>query len=177
METLNKYFGNLAKAAFVRHGFASEQIVSQWDAVVGPAISAFCLPDKIIWPKSASEMVRKSGGTLVLRAHAGRALELQYETPRIMERVNQFLGYGAITAVKVIQTNFSPPQPQSTQKPMTASAIAAWDEKIADITDEYLKLALARLAANAAPHGPKQRLSTGENRDWPLNSTSVRKNS
>jgi hypothetical protein len=177
METLDKYFRNLSKAAFARHGFASEQLISQWDAVVGPTISAYCQPDKITWLKNTSENARKAGGTLFLRAHAGRGLELQYEIPRIIERVNQFLGYGAITAIKIVQGNFTPKPEKPVRKPMDPQAALAWDQKISEITDENLKAALTRLATHAAPNGPKPRLSTGENRDWPLNSTSVRKNS
>jgi hypothetical protein len=175
METLDKHFRILAKAAFTRHGFASEQLISQWDVVVGPGFSEFCRPDKINWPKSAPENARKAGGTLVIRAAAGRGLELQYEIPRIMERVNQFLGYGAITAIKIVQSNFPTPAPKPTPRPVTPEAIQAWAENIDDIADEDLRAALARLAAHAAPNGPKPSLSTGENRDWSKPTTSSRK--
>jgi hypothetical protein len=172
METLDKYFRQLAKAAFAQHGFASEQLISQWEAIVGETISTFCRPERIIWPKTAAESNRKAGGTLVLKAQSGRGLELQYETPRIIERVNQFLGYGAITAIKIVQSGFAA---KPKRQPVTPVSTHAWDEKISDISDEQLKAALARLAAHAAPNGPKLPLSTGENRDWPLNATSFRK--
>jgi hypothetical protein len=91
METLDKHFRNLAKAAFVRHGFASEQLISQWSVIVGQPFAAFSVPDKIKWPRNTTENARKTGGALIIRAAAGRGLELHYEAPRIMERVNQFL--------------------------------------------------------------------------------------
>jgi hypothetical protein len=155
METLDKHFRTLAKAAFARHGFASEQLISQWDAVVGPAIGSICLPDKIKWPKTAGENARKTGGTLVLRAAQGLALELQYEIPRIIERVNQFLGYGAVTEIKVLQGQISVKPAKKIAAPVNAKAAAAWRIKIQDIADDRLKAALARLAAHAAPNGPK----------------------
>jgi hypothetical protein len=176
METIDKYFRNLAKAAFVRHGFASEQLISQWDAVVGPQFAAFSAPDKIKWPRAAVENARKTGGTLVIRADAGRGLELHYEAPRIMERVNQFLGYGAITAIKIVQSNLPPEPAKATPRPISPAAAQAWQTKIDDIADDELKAALSRLAAHAAPNGPKTpSFSTGENRDWSLTPTSSRK--
>lgn len=175
METLDKHFRNLAKAAFTRYGFASEQLISQWAAVIGPPFADFCLPEKIKWPKTASDDARKMGGTLVLRAVAGRGLELQYEGPRIIERVNQFLGYGAITSIKIIQGSLQPAPARPSPRAMAPAAAKAWADKIEDIADEDLKAALARLASHAAPNGPKTLLSTGENRDWPRPPTSSRK--
>ena len=176
METLDKHFRTLAKAAFARHGFASEQLFSQWGAVMGPIFADFCLPEKIKWPKTTSADARKIGGTLVLRAVAGRGLELQYEGPRIIERVNQFLGYGAITSLKIIQGSLQPAPAKSAPRPMAPAAAKAWAENIDDIADEDLKAALTRLASHAAPNGPKlSTFSTGENRDWPVPPTSSRK--
>ena len=175
METLDKHFRNLAKAAFVRHGFASEQLISQWSIIVGESFAAFSAPDKITWPRTALENTRKSGGTLVIRAVAGRALELHHQIPRVMERVNQFLGYGAISAIKIVQTDIAAKPKKTPLPPMAADAAQAWENNIKDISDENLRAALARLASHAAPNGPKPHFSTGEIRDWPLSSTSVRK--
>lgn len=155
METLDKHFRHLAKAAFARHGFASEQLISQWGVVAGATVAQFCVPDKIKWPRTSAEQSRKTGGTLVLRAMQGRALELHYEIPHIMERVNQFLGYGAIADVKIIQGHTVPKAAKVHPQPMKPDAAAAWQSKIDDIADHELKSALARLAALAAPSGPK----------------------
>lgn len=175
METLDKYFRNLAKAAFVRHGFASEQLISQWGVIAGEEFAAFSVPDRIKWPRSVAESERKLGGTLVLRAAAGRALELHYGTPRLIERVNQFLGYGAISAVKIVQSNLPAKAAKPQPRPMKPEAAKAWAAQINDIADDSLKAALARLASYAAPNGPDCPLSTGENRDWSNPTTSSRK--
>ena len=176
METLDKHFRNLAQAAFQRHGFASEQLVAQWRAIVGDALAAISTPGKINWPRMASEASRKMGGTLVLRAAAGRGLELHYEAPRIIEKVNQFLGYGAIAALKIVQdplkTATSPP-PRRMIKPEAAQA---WAARFDDIADADLKAALTRLSAFAAPSGPQHpSFSTGENRVLSHPPTSSRK--
>ncbi len=175
METLDKHFRHLAKAAFARHGFASEQLISQWGVVSGSTVAQFCVPDKIKWPRTSAGESRKTGGTLVLRALQGRALELHYEIPHIIERVNQFLGYGAITDVKIVQGHGVQKPVKTVSQPIMPAAAAAWQSKIADIADQDLKAALARLAALAAPHGPKPTSPQVKIMNWPQTSNSVRK--
>jgi hypothetical protein len=175
METLDKHFRTLAKAAFTRHGFASEQLISQWDAVIGQPYARHCVPEKIKWPRAASDESRKMGGTLYLRANSGRGLELHYEIPRMIERVNQFLGYGAISTIKIVQSNSEEKPQKPDPMPIRPEVTKAWAENIDDIADDGLKAALARLASYAAPNGPKTPLSTGENRDWSNPTTSSRK--
>ncbi len=174
METLNKHFSTIAKAAFQRHGFASEQLAAQWSLIAGDTVASISKPDKIKWPTQGG--AQKQGGTLHLRAQAGRALEVHYEIPRIIERANQFLGYGAITAIKVIQTADEPALLRPAKRPMSARAQAAWNAKLSAIHDEALKASLAKLAAHTAPQGPTDSpFSTGENRGFASPPTSSRK--
>jgi hypothetical protein len=177
MQTIDKHFRNIAKVAFQRHGFASEQVVAQWSAIVGPAVAMICTPEKIKWPRGAAENSQQMGGTLVLRAAAGLALELHYETPRIIERVNQYLGYGAITALKIIQGDQPVKLPPAPAKPMNPLAAKAWNTQFDDIADQDLKDALGRLARFAAPNGPKPAFSTGPNRVLSPSPNSSRKSS
>ena len=173
METLNRYFREIALAAFQRHGFASAELAAQWPAIAGDSMAAISAPGKISWPRANDKSAQKQGGTLTLHAAQGRALELQYASPRIIERVNQFLGYRAITAIKVIQSDFTPQVRRSATQPQPSPA---WDESLADIEEPELQAALRRMAAHAAPKGPaKKSFSTGENRVLSQQLTSSRK--
>lgn len=177
MESLNKHFAALARPAFQRHGFASEQLAAQWAAVVGADLAAATRPEKIKWPRAAESQAQKLGGTLVIRAEAGRALDVHYEISRIIEKVNQFLGYGAITAIKVLASSSLPAPPPPPKRPMRPEAKAAWEQEMAGIDDD-LKSALARLAGNVSPAGPSHpSFSTGENRGFDATPTSSRKTS
>ncbi len=175
MQTIDKHFRNLAKAAFQRHGFASEQLVAQWRVIVGEQVAAISRPEKIKWPRGNDASGHQSGGTLVLKATSGRALELHYETPRIIERVNQFLGYGAIAALKVTPDNSPPPALKIPRKPMKPEAAKAWADSFDDIADPDLKAALSKLASFSAPNGPKTTFSTGVNRVLSQSPNSSRK--
>jgi hypothetical protein len=174
MESLNKHFSALTKAAFQRHGFASEQLAAQWAVIVGPRLAAVTSPEKIKWPQIAQSQSQKLGGTLVIRAQAGRALDVHYEITRIIEKVNQFLGYGAISAVKVLATADVPPPSTQTKRPPRPETLDAWAGIMTGIADDKLKAALARLGAELSPKGPTHSpFSTGEIRgfDQPPNSS------
>jgi hypothetical protein len=84
----------------------------------------------------------------VIRAAPGRGLELQHEAPLIIQRINRFLGYGAIDSIKIVQAaNWigSKPAP-SPVKP----AKKLCEQELAAIEDGPLKAALERLGAGVA---------------------------
>jgi hypothetical protein len=146
METLDKHFRALSKAAFSRYGFAYAEVLTRWPEIAGE-VAVYSEPEKISWPKGAAGETQKSGGTLVLRAAPGRALDLQYETPNLIERVNRFFGYGAIAAVKIRQTLLQrrkprAPAPLQTSGPDLTARLDA-------VADERLKEALTRLGKGA----------------------------
>ncbi len=156
METLDKHFRELTRAAFARHGFAQVELVGRWPEIVGQELSKCSQPERIKWPRGAGETAQKTGGTLVVRAAPGRGLELQYEIPRIIERINRFHGYAAVASVRIVQAgswpNSTAPPPRPAPKPL-------FEQELASIDDESLKSALQRLgqgvalAAKGSPQG------------------------
>jgi len=150
MQTLDKPFRNLTQAAFARYGFAYGELLSQWAAIVGEGTAKVCKPERISWPRQAGETVQRQGGTLILCALPGRALELQYETPRLIERINGFYGYSAIVTIKIRQARsaFGKPagRPKRTLAPDQAAAL---DTELARVGDEGLREALRRLGTGA----------------------------
>ena len=82
----------------------------------------------------------------MIRVVPGRALDLQHETPQIIDRINSFYGYSAIATVRITQgplsrrkgTRPAPPE----LGPDQAKALEAHIETVAD---PGLKEALRRL--------------------------------
>jgi hypothetical protein len=103
MERLDKHFEKLTKASFARYGFAYGELMARWPDVVGETLAQYCEPERIKWPRGSGENAQKLGGTLIIRAEPGRGLDLQYQTHQIIERINQFYGYGAITSIRIMQ--------------------------------------------------------------------------
>lgn len=141
METLDKHFRTLTKVAFEKHGFASADLLSHWPEIVGAAHAALATPERITWPRNTGTETSPAG-TLTLRAAPGRALELQYMVQSIMERINAYLGYGAIAKIRVQASGplASPPQPAPVPPPETSVSA-----RIEAVEDPNLKQALARL--------------------------------
>ncbi len=150
MQTLDKPFRDLTQAAFARYGFAYGELLSQWAAIVGNSTAVVCKPERISWPRQAGDSRQRQGGTLILRAVPGRTLELHYETPRLIERINAFYGYGAIAAIKVRQA--SVPTARAVEKPvplLEPAQKATLDAELAGIDNDALRDALLRLGAGA----------------------------
>jgi hypothetical protein len=146
METLDKHFRELTKAAFARYGFARGDLMAHWPEIAGPELAGCCEPERIRWPRGAGELAQKQGGTLVVRAAPGRALELQHEVPQLLERINRYFGYGAVSAIKVVQSQSLKARPEA-PLPVEPAATAPPLEGIAE---EPLRQALARLKAGIA---------------------------
>jgi hypothetical protein len=147
METLSRHFREITKAAFARYGFAQADVVANWEAIVGSDLAAVSAPERIRWPRGAGEEAQKQGGTLIIRAAPGRALELQYEASRIIARINSFFGHAAISGIKVMQgqglSERSGKPPPLPEKPVCEQQLATLDES-------PLKAALERLGRGVA---------------------------
>jgi hypothetical protein len=146
METLDRHFRDLTKAAFERYGHAFAELIMRWPEIAGPDVAAIAEPEKIRWPR-AHDGSRRQGGTLVVRAAAGRALDISYAAPLLIERINRFFGYGAIAAVKAVQSASPPALPRKKSRPARPESAGGAENEVAGIADPGLRQALLRLAA------------------------------
>lgn len=152
MDTLGKHFREITKPVFERHGFGHGELLARWPEIVGEALAQHCEPKKIGWPRRPGEQAQKAGGTLHVIAAPGRALEVQYEAPRMIERINRFFGYGAIATVKITQGALThrPVERLHPHPPAPRRLV----EGLESVADEELKSALIRLAAGVASRRP-----------------------
>lgn len=148
MDTLDKHFRQITKPVFDRHGFGHGELLSRWPEIVGETLAAHCEPEKVRWPRKAGEAAQKTGGTLYVTATPGRSLDVQYEAPRMIERINRFFGYGAIAAVKITQGALMP-RAEAKPQPL-APAPSRLTAQLDAVEDPVLKNALTRLAAGIA---------------------------
>ena len=93
---------NTIKDAFAKQGFAATELVTRWGEIVGPEISAHCEPEKIQWPRPYGGDDQQPG-TLVLRVEGPTAIEIQHLSRIILERVNRFFGWQAVTDLRLRQ--------------------------------------------------------------------------
>ena len=139
-----------------RHGFAQADVLLRWAEIVGEGLAPTCRPVKVRYRGK-----RELGATLVVQADGARAPEVEHLSPRIVERVNQFYGYRAVSRLRIVQTGhagFAEPAaafagPEHAPSPADAEAAAGL---AAGVEDEGLRAALTRLGANVLARGRRR---------------------
>jgi hypothetical protein len=130
---------------FARQGFASTELVTHWDDIVGADIAVHCEPIRLKWPRGG-DVDAPDPATLVLRVEGPIAIEIQHLAPLILERVNRFFGWRAVGRLSLRQAPLArraPPPERPAPDPEATARVAA----TLDIADEELRSALARLGA------------------------------
>jgi hypothetical protein len=143
---LAELVGACVNEAFKRQGFASMELVTHWDDIVGPEIAAHCEPIKLQWTR-AKEPEDAEPATLVLRVEGPAALEVQHLSGVLIERVNRFFGWQAVGRLAMRQ---APLQRRAKPKPrpvIDAEAARRIADGLVDIDDADLRAALGRLGA------------------------------
>jgi hypothetical protein len=150
MQTINKHFRDLTAPVFKKHGFAQGDVLANWPQIVGEQVAMISRPDKIRWPR---DVEGKSGGTLHIKVQAGRGLEVEYLAGGIIERVNAFLGFGAVTSLKVMQAHdFRTNVKTKAVPPVAPPGIL---DRVAPVADPDLAAALVRLGAGISAENPR----------------------
>ena len=129
--------------AFGRRGLAEGGLIADWPDIVGAELAEVCLPRGLAFPSRE----RRSEGTLSLRVEPGHALTLQHLEPLLIERINGYLGYGAVARLRLQQGPLGrrgtpPPQPPA---PLSPAQEAALEARVATVADPELRDALERL--------------------------------
>ena len=138
--------GRCVGETFARQGFASAELVTHWPEIVGQEVAAHCEPIKLQWLQ-ANGPDEAAPATLVLRVEGPAAIEIQHLAPVILERVNRFLGWRAVTKIALRQAPILRAEPRPRPSPPSAAETLTVAESLGDIGDEALRGALARLGA------------------------------
>lgn len=143
----------LVAPAMRKRGFTEAALLTRWDDIVGPALAADAVPDRVAFPRG-----KNSGATLHVRVGGAAAIELQHLAPKIIERINVFFGYTAVTRLALVQGPIMRPPAQTEvvpPLPLTADRAASIDRAAADFSDPALRTAVAALGRAVA--GTRQR--------------------
>lgn len=115
---------------FKSRGLAQGDIVFRWSEIVGPDLAAFCYPMKLAGARGAH------GGTLTVRVAGAAALEFEFLVPQVIERINTYYGYQAITHVQIEQGPL-PRKERKCERPMRR--LSSSDEKALEVSLESVK--------------------------------------
>jgi len=141
--------GDIGGMALKKFGFVQASVVSRWNEIVGERYGQVSLPESIRFPAG-----KKSGGTLTLLVEGAHAPLIQHLGPMIIERVNRFFGYEAVTKVVFRQGRLPTAAPKPS-RPRPAELTQELGENLRSVADPELRACLEALAGHiAATTGP-----------------------
>jgi len=147
-KSISDLMPEIGRAAFRRYGFIQSSVVSRWPEIVGERYAAVSLPESIRFPRG-----EKEGGTLHLLVSGAYSTLMQHIAPDIIERVNRFFGYGAVSQIRFRQGAVTPRKDKEKRVPLPASLKPApiqLGENLRDIGDPELNRVLESLASAVA---------------------------
>jgi hypothetical protein len=136
--------GEIAGTTFKRFGFVQGAVVSRWAEIVGERYARVSTPESIRFPAG-----KKAGGTLTLRVEGAHAPLMQHLGPLIIERVNRFFGYEAVSKLAFRQGRAARAEAKL-QRPAAAAVPRELGEGLRQISDPELRTVLESMAAKLA---------------------------
>ena len=126
-----------------RRGFATAELIAAWPEIVGGRWAECTAPEKIVWPR------KEDGGPAVLtvKVDGPAAVFVQHEAGQILERVNAFLGYGAVGKLRIVQgpVTGAGKRAKPADPTLPADQEANLGAQVAEVDEGPLKQALERL--------------------------------
>ena len=123
-----------------KKGLGFGVLITEWETIVGPETARRAMPIRVAFPPG-----RRESGTLHLRVAGGYAVELQHTAPQLIERVNAFLGYRAIEALRLVQSGSSAKSGAVAKRALAPTEVAQLAEQVGTVENEELREALAAL--------------------------------
>ncbi len=156
-KVVGAFVPRLTKPAFERYGFSAAALITDWATIIGPDIARYTMPERLKWPRrvewsgdDVAEADRgRPGATLILAVTARRALDVQYKTAQIVERINNYFGYRAVADLRIVQVTAlaAPSTPPARPAADTAPANRTPRVELQSIAEPDLRAALERMAA------------------------------
>lgn len=147
---LGRHVTTIAGKALGKHGMAFGALLADWSSIMGPRLAEQTSPLKLVFPRG-----KRDEATLHLRVSGPAALLLQHEEPQVLERINAFFGWRAVTRLKlvhgapVLKHRWKPPPPPKRLTPQQEAELARHTAGLEDAPE--LREALERLGRAIGP--------------------------
>jgi hypothetical protein len=124
-------------------------LLGSWDEIAGAEFADCTRPERIAWPRRASEIAgegRYQPGVLTVACEGARALFLTHAQGELIQRINGFFGFHAIGQLRIVQKPVAPPPKRySRPPPLVGEAARRLETMMEGVESEALKAALKRL--------------------------------
>ncbi len=124
-----------------KKGFIQADILARWTDILGAELATGVQPAALSFSKSAD------GALLRVNAYSGAyAMEFNARKQQIIEKLNTYFGYRAISDIRVTQGGFTPKLPKSpATAPLPLEKQKQIADETADIENEALRAAATEL--------------------------------
>jgi hypothetical protein len=142
---LSALVGRVLDPVSAKRGFANAELLAAWPEIAGPRYAHTTQPERISWAHGSG--AAEDGGTLTVRVEASAALHFQHEIGQILERVNGFLGFGAVRRIRIVQKPLERASRKAVTepRPLNPTEESRLDETVAGVDHDGLREALKRL--------------------------------
>lgn len=148
LQSLSQTLLPLAQNILGKNGFVETDIITNWAEIIGEQLAAYTAPQKIDFPRN-----KKNDGCLHLAVPSGAfAVEIQHREKYILQKINTYFGYRAVSSLKIIQNNeLSIPAVRNSKSSSKPQPVLSEEEKefikniSNEINNENLKEILIKL--------------------------------
>ena len=121
-------------------------LLGMWDEIAGADFADCTRPEKIRWPRRASQSDPFEPGTLTIACEGARALFLAHSQDQLIQRLNSVFGFPAVGRIKIVQKPVSSGQgPGRRPRKLSAERQKHLDQLISGIESDSLREALKKL--------------------------------
>lgn len=154
--------GDIGGVAFKRFGFIQGSVVARWKEIVGERYAKVSVPESIRFPTG-----KREDGTLTLLVEGAHAPLMQHLGPMIIEKVNRFFGYHAISKIAYRQGRI-PANGPKLSRPKPVAVPEELGEGLREIVDPELKAVLESLAGHVARTSGPPKVEPSETKSIPI---------
>ncbi len=137
----------VTRKALGKQGFAHAALITDWKDVVGPELSRVSQPERLTFRQG-----ERRNGTLHVRVLGAVATEMQHLAPIVIERVNRYFGFRAVSqlklrhAARIAAATSKPSAPRRDAPRPRDEAAQRFAPLLAAVGDDELEEILLRLA-------------------------------
>lgn len=148
IRSISELVGGVLAPILARRAGMTLDLLRAWPDLVGSPFGTTTRPEKIVWPRRVSDDDPFEPATLVIACDSSQAVFVQHETGEILEKVNVFFGFNAISRLKIMQKPVElatgGPIPKVSPK-LSADDEAYLAEIVNEVEDEDLRRSLRRI--------------------------------
>lgn len=144
LSSLKSYIPKITRSIYNRRGFYENDIIKDWSYIVGNKWSELTSPEKLLFRRGT-----KQNGVLYISVYGSASLMIQHIQPEIIDRINTYMGYKAVSCLKIIQGGLKPIDIKKDNKPIKNTEL----EELKNWDDNKLKEALQNLGQSIKNKG------------------------